>query len=91
MKTYLLAAVAIVAVVCAVSLGISFWLRGKKSISQEPKPGSEELPKPGVEELPEPGIAELERERKHLETLFADRINFYLVFAAGILIFVFEK
>jgi hypothetical protein len=38
-----------------------------------------------------PGIKELEEERKHLETLFADRINFYLVFAAGILIFVFAE
>ncbi len=33
----------------------------------------------------------LEEERKHLETLFADRINFYLVFAAGVLAFLFDE
>ncbi|MGD0571087.1 MAG: hypothetical protein ABSA78_22035 [Candidatus Sulfotelmatobacter sp.] len=34
-------------------------------------------------------LQELEGERKHLETLFAERINFYLVFAAGVLAFLF--
>jgi hypothetical protein len=33
----------------------------------------------------------LQEERKHLETLFADRINFYLVFAAGVLAFLFTE
>jgi hypothetical protein len=33
----------------------------------------------------------LQEERKHLETLFADRINFYLVFAAGVLAFLFAE
>jgi hypothetical protein len=33
----------------------------------------------------------LQREREHIETLFADRINFYLVFAAGVLVFVLDK
>jgi hypothetical protein len=36
-------------------------------------------------------IEKLQREREHLETLFADRINFYLVFAAGVLVFLFDK
>jgi hypothetical protein len=36
-------------------------------------------------------IEALQREREHIERLFADRINFYLVFAAGILIFVFDR
>ena len=36
-------------------------------------------------------IEELQEERVHLETLFADRINFYLVFAAGVLAFLFDE
>ena len=36
-------------------------------------------------------LQRLEEERKHLETLFADRINFYLVFAAGVLAFLFAE
>jgi hypothetical protein len=36
-------------------------------------------------------LEELQKERKHLETLFADRINFYLVFAAGVLAFLFDE
>ena len=36
-------------------------------------------------------LPELQEERKHLETLFADRINFYLVFAAGVLAFLFDE
>jgi hypothetical protein len=49
--------------------------------------------KPKTEEVMEvvPSLDELQRERKHIETLFADRINFYLVFAAGVLIFVLDK
>jgi hypothetical protein len=35
-------------------------------------------------------LDDLQKERKHLETLFADRINFYLVFAAGVLAFLFD-
>jgi hypothetical protein len=35
-------------------------------------------------------LEHLQEERKHLETLFADRINFYLVFAAGVLAFLFD-
>jgi hypothetical protein len=38
-----------------------------------------------------PVIENLQREREHLETLFADRINFYLVFAAGILVVLLDK
>jgi hypothetical protein len=38
-----------------------------------------------------PALPELEREREHLETLFADRINFYLVFAAGVLVFLLDR
>jgi hypothetical protein len=38
-----------------------------------------------------PLIEELQQEREHIESLFADRINFYLVFAAGVLLFVFDK
>jgi hypothetical protein len=33
----------------------------------------------------------LQEERVHLETLFVDRINFYLVFAAGVLAFLFDE
>ena len=40
---------------------------------------------------PKHDIDKLQREREHIERLFADRINFYLVFAAGILIFVFDR
>ena len=36
-------------------------------------------------------LGHLQEERKHLETLFADRINFYLVFAAGVLAFLFGE
>jgi uncharacterized membrane protein len=36
-------------------------------------------------------IEKLQEERAHLETLFADRINFYLVFAAGVLAFLFDE
>jgi hypothetical protein len=36
-------------------------------------------------------IRELQREREHLEKLFSDRINFYLVFAAGVFAFVLDK
>lgn len=36
-------------------------------------------------------LEHLQEERKHLETLFADRINFYLVFAAGVLAFLFDE
>jgi hypothetical protein len=36
-------------------------------------------------------LEELQEERKHLETLFTDRINFYLVFAAGVLAFLFDE
>lgn len=35
-------------------------------------------------------LEHLQEERKHLEALFADRINFYLVFAAGVLAFLFD-
>ena len=38
-----------------------------------------------------PDIDVLQREREHLEKLFADRINFYLVFAAGILVFLLDR
>lgn len=41
--------------------------------------------------IKDPDIRELQQEREHIETLFADRINFYLVFAAGVLLFVFDK
>jgi phosphoglycerol transferase MdoB-like AlkP superfamily enzyme len=37
------------------------------------------------------GIEQLQREREHLERLFSDRINFYLVFAAGAFIFIPDK
>jgi hypothetical protein len=37
------------------------------------------------------GIKSLEEERSHIESLFADRINFYLVFAAGVLAFIFDE
>jgi hypothetical protein len=40
---------------------------------------------------PQHDIVKLQKEREHIERLFADRINFYLVFAAGILIFVFDR
>lgn len=36
-------------------------------------------------------LEHLQAEREHLETLFADRINFYLVFAAGVLAFLFDE
>ena len=36
-------------------------------------------------------VEHLQDEREHLETLFADRINFYLVFAAGVLAFLFDE
>ena len=42
-------------------------------------------------EEPKHDLDKLQREREHIEGLFADRINFYLVFAAGILIFVFDR
>ena len=38
-----------------------------------------------------PSVEHLRREREHLENLFADRINFYLVFAAGVLVFLVDK
>jgi hypothetical protein len=38
-----------------------------------------------------PTIEQLQREREHLEKLFSDRINFYLVFAAGVFIFLLDK
>src|SRR5437016_4308289 len=38
-----------------------------------------------------PTVEKLQREREHLEKLFSDRINFYLVFAAGVFIFLLEK
>jgi hypothetical protein len=40
---------------------------------------------------PDEDLRDLQEERKHLETLFADRINFYLVFAAGVLVFLVDK
>src|SRR5579862_3188389 len=40
---------------------------------------------------PSPSREDLQREREHLEKLFADRINFYLVFAAGVLVFLIDK
>lgn len=40
---------------------------------------------------PKHSLEKLQKEREHIEGLFADRINFYLVFAAGILIFVFDR
>ena len=36
-------------------------------------------------------IEKLQREREHVEKLFSDRINFYLVFAAAIFIFLLDK
>ncbi len=44
-----------------------------------------------VKEFSGRNFEELQREREHLETLFADRINFYLVFAAGVLAFLFGE
>jgi hypothetical protein len=44
-----------------------------------------------VKEFSGASVEDLQRERKHLETLFADRINFYLVFAAGVLAFLFGE
>jgi hypothetical protein len=38
-----------------------------------------------------PSIEVLQREREHLEKLFADRINFYIVFAAGVLVFLLDR
>ena len=38
-----------------------------------------------------PDLEKLQREREHLETLFADRINCYMVFAAGVLVFLLDK
>ena len=39
----------------------------------------------------EEDLKDLQAERKHLETLYADRKNFYLVFAAGVLAFLVGK
>lgn len=45
----------------------------------------------GEDELSPEQVHDLQEERQHLETLFADRINFYLVFAAGVLAFLFTE
>ena len=47
--------------------------------------------KPPTEELQREWLEKLQREREHLENLFADRINFYMVFAAGVLVFLLDK
>jgi hypothetical protein len=76
MKTYLFCAVAAVAVVWTISVIIS----RRRWRRNERKP-----------QKPKHDIEKLQKEREHIERLFADRINFYLVFAAGILIFVFDR
>jgi hypothetical protein len=45
----------------------------------------------GKDTLSREKVDDLQEERRHLENLFAERINFYLVFAAGVLAFLFTE
>jgi hypothetical protein len=51
----------------------------------------EQKPSEPIRKYSGANLEDLQEERKHLESLFADRINFYLVFAAGVLAFLFGE
>jgi hypothetical protein len=79
-------AVIVGVLILAAIIGVYFYLRQfLRAEKEKTKKNLLESPSPKA------SLEDLERERKHLESLFADRINFYLVFAAGVLVFLVDK
>ena len=79
-------AVIVGVLILAAIAGVYFYLREfLRAEKEKTKNYLLESPSPSL------SVEHLQREREHLEKLFADRINFYLVFAAGVLVFLVDK